>query len=70
MTTTLPGLLDVLDPQVVDSGGRIYLTKDARMSESIFKRSYPRWEEFQDVRRRHGAIGRFQSLQSNRLGLE
>ena len=30
----------------------------------------PRWEEFQDVRARYGAIGRFQSLQSVRLGLE
>lgn len=63
-------LLEELDAIVLDHGGRLYLTKDARMSEKTFKRSYPRWEAFQDIREKYGALGRFASRQSQRLGLE
>lgn len=62
-------LLDELDRQVLDYGGRVYLTKDARMSEATFKQSYPQWEQFQRVRERYGALDKFSSLQSQRLGL-
>jgi len=62
-------LLDELDRQVLDYGGRVYLTKDARMSETTFKQSYPQWEQFQQVRERYGALHKFASLQSRRLGL-
>ncbi len=62
-------LLDELDSTVLDHGGRLYLTKDARMSETTFKRGYPRWEQFMEVRERYGAGQRYQSLQSKRLGL-
>ena len=62
-------LLDRLDHMVLDLGGRLYLAKDARMSEAMFKASYPNWQAFQEVRARHHAIGRFASHQSKRLGL-
>lgn len=62
-------LLDELDRQVLDYGGRVYLTKDARMSEATFKQSYPQWERFQHVREQYGALHKFASLQSQRLGL-
>ena len=62
-------LLDTLDRMVLDYGGRVYLVKDARMSEATFKRSYPRWEAFLAVRQRYGAHERLHSLQSQRLGL-
>ncbi len=63
------GLLDDLDRMVLEQGGRIYLTKDARMSPETFRAGYPRWEEFENVRAKYGAIGKFASLQSIRLGL-
>jgi FAD/FMN-containing dehydrogenase len=63
-------LLDELDAMVLDHGGRIYLTKDVRMSEATFKRSYPRWEAFQQVRSQYGARGKFASRQSQRLGMD
>jgi FAD/FMN-containing dehydrogenase len=63
-------LLDELDAMVLNYGGRLYLTKDARMSERTFKSSYPNWEEFQKVRARYGAQSKFASHQSKRLGLE
>ncbi len=62
-------LLDELDRQVLDYGGRVYLAKDARMSEATFKQSYPHWEKFQQVRESYGALDKFSSLQSQRLGL-
>jgi FAD/FMN-containing dehydrogenase len=61
--------LDELDRIVLDYGGRLYLAKDVRMSEATFKRGYPHWEAFQEVRRRYGADRVFHSLQSDRLGL-
>ena len=50
-------------------GGRLYLAKDARMSEATFKVGYPRWQAFEEVRARWHAHGRFMSSQSRRLGL-
>ncbi|MDF9391183.1 MULTISPECIES: FAD-binding protein [Methylococcus] len=67
-----PGLLpflEELDRVVLEHGGRLYLTKDARMSGATFRAGYPGWEEFQDVRRKYGADAVFRSLQSERLGL-
>ncbi|MBI5257582.1 MAG: FAD-binding oxidoreductase [Burkholderiales bacterium] len=62
-------LLDTLDRSVLQHGGRLYLTKDARMSEATFKAGYPQWQAFEDVRARWFAHGRFASAQSRRLGL-
>ncbi len=62
-------LLNELDVIVSDYGGRVYLTKDARMNEEIFKKGYPKWEEFQNIREKYGAMGVFSSQQSKRLGL-
>lgn len=64
------GLMDSLDSMVLDYGGRLYLTKDVRMSAQTFKSSYPEWHRFEEVRERYGAIGKFSSLQSKRLGLQ
>lgn len=58
-----------LEDMVVDMGGRLYLTKDAVMQESTFKATYPYWEKFEVVREQYGAIGKFSSAQSKRLGL-
>jgi hypothetical protein len=55
---------------VLDLGGRLYLAKDARMSELTFKKSYPKWENFQEVRSNYHARGKFSSIQSKRLGLD
>lgn len=58
-----------LDRVVLDHGGRLYLTKDVRMSAETFRRGYPRWQEFALVRERHGLKAKFNSLQSLRLGV-
>lgn len=63
-------LLNELDKLVLNFGGRLYLTKDARMSEVTFKASYPNWQQFEEVRGRYHALGKFASRQSERLGLQ
>jgi decaprenylphospho-beta-D-ribofuranose 2-oxidase len=63
-------LLNELDKLVLNYGGRLYLTKDARMSETTFKSCYPRWQAFEEIRDRYHAIGKFASKQSRRLGLQ
>ena len=62
-------VLDILDQIVLSYQGRIYLSKDARMSESTFKKSYPLWEEFEIIRSKYQAAEHFSSQQSKRLGL-
>lgn len=63
-------LIKKLDGMVVEMGGGIYLTKDALMSEASFKKTYPQWKQFEEVRAKYGAIGKFASSQSKRLGLQ
>jgi len=58
-----------LEELVVHMGGKLYLTKDAVMQEDSFKTMYPNWEKFESVREKYGAIGKFSSSQSKRLGL-
>jgi len=69
MSQSVIDLLLRLDGMVASMGGRVYLTKDAVMRESSFKTTYPKWQEFEEVRRKYGAIGKFTSAQSQRLGL-
>jgi len=62
-------LLDRLDSIVLQYGGRIYLTKDVRMSEATFKQSYIKWPDFVKIRSQYDADKKFQSRQSLRLGI-
>ena len=62
-------LTKLLDDMVVDMNGKIYLAKDSLMSENIFKKTYSKWREFEEVRCKYSAIGKFSSTQSRRLGL-
>lgn len=62
-------LLEELDGMVIAHGGRHYLAKDARLSESVFKAGYPRWEDFLKIKQQVDPENRFASLQSDRIGL-
>jgi FAD/FMN-containing dehydrogenase len=61
--------LNELDLVVKAAGGRIYLTKDARMSRQMLKDTYPQLKEFQEIIREINPEKRFQSLLSKRLEL-
>ncbi len=62
-------LLDRLDDIVVKYKGRIYLTKDVRVSKEIFEKGYPQIETFREYRKKNNMIGKFQSHQSKRVGI-
>ena len=68
-----PGLfefLDELDQMVADYGGRIYLSKDARMKKEIFWRTYPHAAEFVSILAKYDPQKRFVSGLSERLTLK
>ena len=68
-----PGLfafLDELDQVVADYGGRIYLSKDARMKKEIFWRTYPHAQEFSSILTKYDPLKRFVSGLSERLTLK
>ena len=69
MTQAIIPILHKLDDMVADMGGRVNLTKDAVMREMTLKKTYPKWQQFEDVRQKYGATGKFSSAQSKRLGL-
>lgn len=60
-------LLERLDELVLEFGGRLYLTKDVRMTAETFRAGYPQLDEFMKVRDRVDPERKFQSLQSKRL---
>jgi decaprenylphospho-beta-D-ribofuranose 2-oxidase len=65
----LDRLCDALDNEVVGAGGRVYLAKDSRLSAAMFRRMYPRLDEFLEVRREVDPAGIFNSDLARRLEL-
>jgi FAD/FMN-containing dehydrogenase len=61
--------LDELDAIVLSCGGRIYLSKDARMSSKTFHVSYPHLQKFREVVSRYNPNAEIQSALSSRLQL-
>lgn len=62
-------LLDRLDKIVLKYKGRIYLTKDVRVSKETFEQGYPYIETFRKYRKENKMNEKFQSLQSRRVGI-
>jgi FAD/FMN-containing dehydrogenase len=69
MTKALPAFINGLTDQVVALGGRIYLAKDALMTQSQFEASYPNIPQFKTFRTEHCLDQHFTSQQAIRLGL-
>lgn len=46
----LAKILDQIDEIVIAAGGRVYLTKDSRVSSLAFRRMYPKFNEFLKVK--------------------
>ncbi|SMP87771.1 FAD/FMN-containing dehydrogenase [Epsilonproteobacteria bacterium SCGC AD-308-E02] len=62
-------LLEILDEIVVKYNGRIYLTKDVRVSKETFEKGYPQIETFRQFRKDNQMDKKFHSLQSKRIGI-
>lgn len=62
-------LLDDLDKVVLEYDGRIYLSKDSRVSKSVFESGYPRISRFRQLRKNLNLEEYISSIQSERLGI-
>lgn len=62
-------LLDEIDKIVLDFGGRFYLSKDVRVSKETFEVGYNDISKFRDFRHNNKMSEKFNSLQSERIGI-
>ena len=61
--------LDELDQLVLQYGGRLYMSKDARMKPGVLQSSYQHLPEFLSVIKKYDPEGKIRSIQSDRLSL-
>lgn len=59
--------LDELDQIVLQYGGRLYMSKDARMKPEVLVKGYPKLEQFRSIVKKYNPSGKFSSVQSDRL---
>ncbi|MGK7916316.1 MAG: FAD-binding protein [Prochloraceae cyanobacterium] len=59
--------LDQLDELVIQYGGRVYLAKDARLSSEAFRKMYPNFPKWLEVKSRVDPNNHFSSSLSQRL---
>ena len=72
VSATVPGLfelLDQLDEQVAEAGGRLYLAKDSRQSATMLERSYPLLDSWRQQRALLDPRGVFSSDLARRVKL-
>jgi FAD/FMN-containing dehydrogenase len=62
-------LLDKLDQIVINHKGKIYLSKDVRVSKETFEKGYPHINKFREVRKKYKLNEVLTSLQSQRIGI-
>ena len=62
-------LLNTLDKIVIKYNGRIYLSKDVRVTKRVFEKGYPQIEKFREIRKKYKLDSAFSSLQSKRVGI-
>jgi decaprenylphospho-beta-D-ribofuranose 2-oxidase len=61
------GILDELDKIVLQYGGRLYMSKDARMKPEILQTGYKHLPRFLSILKKYNPDGRIHSVQSDRL---
>ena len=65
----LGAALDRCDERVAEAGGRVYLSKDARLRPDVLRAMYPRLEDWRAVRDRVDPDGVWRSDLAVRTGL-
>ncbi|MEJ2479721.1 MAG: FAD-binding oxidoreductase [Acidihalobacter sp.] len=58
-----------LDAVTIDHGGRVYLAKDACLTPENFRRMYPRYPQWREIKREIDPGNRFRSALAQRLGI-
>jgi decaprenylphospho-beta-D-ribofuranose 2-oxidase len=69
ITKKIYAFLEKLDAMVLKYKGRVYLSKDVRISKEIFQKNYPKVNEFRELRDKYKMNEKFHSLQSKRVGI-
>ncbi|MGB8192135.1 MAG: FAD-binding oxidoreductase [Chitinophagaceae bacterium] len=59
--------LDELDEIVLKHGGRLYMSKDARMKPGMLEAGYPQLQQFKNIVHKYNPDQKFRSVQSDRL---
>lgn len=59
--------LDLLDQLVLDYGGRVYLAKDARLNGVNFRKMYPKFEQWLEIKKQIDPENHFTSMMAKRL---
>jgi hypothetical protein len=59
--------LDKLDEIVLRNGGRLYMSKDARMKPEALEAGYPKLDQFKAIVKKYNSHNKFSSMQSDRL---
>ena len=59
--------LDELDQVVLKYGGRLYMSKDARMKPEVLVAGYPELNKFKEIVKKYNPAGKIRSIQSDRL---
>jgi len=62
--------LDSMDEKLLESKGRVYLAKDARLKAGVFNEMYPSVQQFLSIKKKIDPDNRFSSDLSVRLGLD
>ena len=68
-TPGLAAALDRADRRVAESGGRVYLAKDARLDRSVLTAMYPALDAWREIRATVDPHGVFRSDLARRLHL-
>jgi len=62
-------MLNKMDDVILSNNGKLYLTKDARMSKEFFESTYSNLNKFREIKSKIDPNNKFSSLQSKRLGI-
>lgn len=62
-------MFNKLDTVVMKYNGRLYLSKDVRVSKKTFEKGYPQIDKFRKFRKKNLMDLKFQSFQSKRVGI-
>jgi len=65
----LDPMLDGFDVAVAEAGGRVYLSKDARLRPEALGAMYPRLEEWREIRDQADPLRLWRSDLGHRTGL-
>ena len=68
-TSGLFAVLNDLDQEISEVGGKLYLAKDSRQSEYIFKKTYPRYYDWIKIKSEMDPEGKFYSDLAHRIGI-